>query len=140
MLYIFTVIPLCSRSKFLSHSLTFFVIISGNIFLNNDSKSEDFTESPVLLNNCEGRLAYTVRNGICYVSLWNVKSPVADVGIGIYDKMPLPAICCGTFGEIGAVSGRVDAFVYIDANQPTLRMHTNTTEPIYASFSYPVKL
>ena len=64
-----------------------------------------------------------MRNGICYVSLWNIKSPVADVGISIYDKMPIPAICCGTFGEIGAVSGHVDAFVYIDANQPILRMH-----------------
>lgn len=32
------VVAVCSRSEFLSHSLIFLVIISGNIFLNNDSK------------------------------------------------------------------------------------------------------
>ena len=108
--------------------------------LNNDSKSEEFVDSPILLNNCEGRLTYTVRNGICYVSLWAIRSPVAAIEILIYNKMPKAAICCGAFGSDAGSNDHVNVFAFIDAGTTNLRIHVNTTNWVYASFSYPVEL
>ena len=112
--------------------------MAANILqLNNDSKSERFVETLELLNGCEGVLRYTVRNGICYVHLWPIRSQNTGRDICVYDKMPEAAICSGVFSS---ADKNCEVFAFIDAVTSRLRIHINTTNWVYAYFCYPVKL
>lgn len=87
----------------------------------------------------KGVLNFTVRNGVCYVSAWNVAHPDGtSAGIQVYDKMPKAAMNSGAFGERAAISNSVDAFFYINYGTTCLGVHLNTTLPVYVSFSYPI--
>ena len=54
--------------------------------------------------------------------------------------MPKAAICCGAFGSDAGSNDHVNVFAFIDAGTTNLRIHVNTTNWVYASFSYPVEL
>lgn len=87
----------------------------------------------------KGVLNFTVRNGICYVSAWEVSHPDGTgANITVYDKMPKAAMNSGVFGELAAYSGSVDAFFFINYGTTLLGVHLNTTYAVYASFSYPI--
>lgn len=109
--------------------------------LNGSLKGETATHINLadLNTGWKGVLNFTVRNDVCYVSAWNVAHPDSiGVGILMYDKMPKAAMSSGAFGEVAAVSNRVDAFFYINYNETYLGAHMNTTLPVYVSFSYPI--
>ena len=55
----------------------------------------------------------------------------------MYDKMPKPAICSGAFSS---ADENCEVFAFIDVGTSNLRMHVNTTNGVYVSFSYPVEL
>ena len=78
-----------------------------------------------------------MRNGICYVHLWPIRSQNAGRDICVYDKMPEPAICSGAFSS---ADKDCDVFAFIDTGTSKLRIHVNTTNWVYAYFCYPVKL
>ena len=118
-----------------------YMIINVEYFLNGSLKGETATHINLadLNTGWKGALNFTVRNDVCYVSVWDVAHPdSAGAGIIMYDKMPKAAMSSGAFGEAAGVSNRVDAFFYINYNETYLGAHMNTTLPVYASFSYPI--
>lgn len=87
----------------------------------------------------KGVLNFTVRNGICYVSAWGVSHPDGTgTNIMVYDKMPKASMSSGVFSELAAYSDSADAFFFIDYGTNLLSVHLNTTQAVYASFSYPI--
>lgn len=85
-----------------------------------------------------GTMEYTVKNGICYVSLKNVKSTTNNNGLSISTTMPKPAINSSSeiVKEVG--NGNI-GFVYINKNTTQLKANISIADIIGScSFSYPV--
>ena len=77
-----------------------------------------------------------VRDGVCYVSLWPIKSPNEAINILVYDNMPKSTIFCGAYSNV--LDNTI--FAFIDAGTSGLRVHINAKNYTYVSFSYPIDL
>ena len=85
-----------------------------------------------------GTIEYTVNKGICYVSLFNVKSTTNDDGLSISTTMPKPAINSSSGIVKQGSSGNV-GFVYINKNTTQLKANIYLADIIGScNFSYPV--
>ena len=83
-----------------------------------------------------GTIEYTVKNGICYVSMKDLMSTISSTGLLISTTMPKPSVNCNAV-SINS-SGNV-ATIYIDKN--TTKLNGNFYEKnakSNCSFSYPV--
>lgn len=98
----------------------------------------DVTTITPINSNITGTIQYTVKNGICYVSLFDVRSKTSDNGFSISTTMPKPAINSSSaiYKQVG--SGNI-GFVYINKNTTQLTANINTSGILGScSFSYPV--
>ena len=85
-----------------------------------------------------GTIEYVVKNGICYVSLFNVKTTTNDEGLSISTTMPKPAINCGSVIVTKGTRGNI-GFVYINKDTTQLTSDFYVTDLLGScSFSYPV--
>ncbi|MBQ2408200.1 MAG: hypothetical protein II309_02090, partial [Bacilli bacterium] len=83
-----------------------------------------------------GTIEYTVKNGICYVSMKDLMSTISSTGLLISTTMPKPSVNCNAVSV--SPSGNV-AIIYIDKN--TAKLNGNFYEKnakSNCSFSYPV--
>ena len=64
-------------------------------------------------SNITGNIEYTVKNGICYVSMKDLKSTISSTNLLLSTTMPKPSINC-TASSVDA-SGNI-AMIYIDKN------------------------
>ena len=83
-----------------------------------------------------GTIEYTVKNGICYVSMKDLMSTISSTNLLISNTMPKPSINC-TALSVDA-SGNI-AMIYIDKNTTKLcgNFYTKNAKS-NCSFSYPV--
>ena len=87
-------------------------------------------------SNITGNIEYTVKNGICYVSMKNLMSTISSTNLLISTTMPKPSINC-TASSVTA-GGNI-AMIYIDKNTTNLRGNFYTKNAKSdCSFSYPV--
>ena len=87
-------------------------------------------------SNITGNIEYTVKNGICYVSMKDLMSTISSTNLLISTAMPKPSINC-TASSVDA-SGNI-AMIYIDKNTTNLRGNFYTKNAkSNCSFSYPV--
>ena len=87
-------------------------------------------------SNITGNIEYTVKNGICYVSMKNLMSTISSTNLLISTTMPKPSINC-TASSVAA-GGNI-AMIYIDKNTTNLRGNFYTKNAKSdCSFSYPV--
>ena len=83
-----------------------------------------------------GNIEYTVKNGICYVSMKDLMSTISSTNLLISTTMPKPSINC-TASSVNA-GGNI-AMIYIDKNATNLRGNFYTKNAKSdCSFSYPV--
>ena len=83
-----------------------------------------------------GNIEYTVKNGICYVSMKDLMSTISSTKLSISTTMPKPSINC-TASSVNA-GGNI-AMIYIDKNTTNLygNFYTKNAKSD-CSFSYPV--
>ena len=87
-------------------------------------------------SNITGNIEYTVKNGICYVSMKNLMSTISSTKLLISTTMPKPSINC-TASSVNA-GGNI-AMIYIDKNTTNLYGNFYTKNAMSnCSFSYPV--
>lgn len=85
-----------------------------------------------------GTIEYTVNKGICYVSLFNVKSTINDNDLSISTTMPKPAINSSSAIVKQEGSGNI-GFVYINKNTTQLKANIYIADIIAnCMLSYPV--
>ena len=89
-------------------------------------------------SNITGNIEYTVKNGICYVSMKDLMSTISSTNLLISTTMPKPSINCTASSSSASSSGNI-ATIYIDKNTTTLRgdFYVKSAKS-NCSFSYPV--
>ena len=87
-------------------------------------------------SNITGNIEYTVKNGICYVSMNDLMSTISSTKLLISDTMPKPSINCATLSV--DASGSITR-IYIGKNTTNLygNFYTKNAKG-NCSFSYPV--
>ena len=83
-----------------------------------------------------GTIEYTVKNGICYVSINALESTISSIGLSISTTMPKPSVNCSA---VSINTTGIIARIYMDKN--TAKINGNFYEKnakSYCSFSYPV--
>ena len=89
-------------------------------------------------SNITGNIEYTVKNGICYVSMKDLMSTISSTNLVISTTMPKPSINCTVSSSSASSSGNL-ATIYIDKNTTTLRGDFYVKDAkSNCSFSYPV--
>ena len=85
-----------------------------------------------------GTIEYTVKNGICYVSMRDLMSTISSTNLVISNTLPKPSINCSVSSSSASSSGNI-ATIYIDKNTTTLRgdFYVKSAKS-NCSFSYPV--
>ena len=85
-----------------------------------------------------GTIEYTVKNGICYVSMKDLMSTISSTNLLLSNAMPKPSINCTVSSPSVSSSGN-SATIYIEKNTTTLRgdFYVKNAKS-NCSFSYPV--
>ena len=88
-----------------------------------------------------GTVNYRVKNGICFVKLWGVKSTKAGRGKFLLNNSSLPIPNCFDTGNAlleANGDGTTTAFAFVDANGALIVHFYKANSEAYGSFSYPV--
>ena len=96
----------------------------------------DVTTITPINSNITGNIEYTVKNGICYVSMKDLMSTISSTKLLISTTMPKPSI---NYTASSVNAGGVIATIYIDKNTTNLygNFYTKNAKSD-CSFSYPV--
>ena len=88
-----------------------------------------------------GTINYRVKNGICFVKLWGVKSTKVGKTKFLLNNSSLPIPNCFDVGNAlfeANGDGTATAFAFVDANGALIAHFYKANSEAYGSFSYPV--
>ena len=88
-----------------------------------------------------GTINYRVKNGICFVKLWGVKSTKVGKTKFLLNNSSLPIPNCFDIGNAlfeANGDGTATAFAFVDANGALIAHFYKANSEAYGSFSYPV--
>ena len=89
-----------------------------------------------------GTVNYRVKNGICFVKLWGVKSTTTGAGKFLLNNSSMPIPSCFDTGNAlfeANGDGTANAFAFVDTNGALIVHFYKANSLAYGTFSYPVK-
>ena len=86
-----------------------------------------------------GTMAYLVKNGKCYVTIWGVSGTIAGNDYIVCSSMPKCGLASGSILCAAGADGSNVAFGHVQGGETSLKINIfNTGTTFFGSFSYPV--